>query len=73
MATALADLLTLSLAERLELVEDLWDSIAVESAALPLSPQDRDEIDRRLAEHDQNPESAIPWEDVQARLNRRFA
>jgi putative addiction module component (TIGR02574 family) len=73
MATALADLLTLSLTERLQLVEDLWDSIAAESAALPLSPQDRDEIDRRLAEHDLNPESAIPWEDVQARLTRRFA
>lgn len=73
MATALADLLTLSLAERLQLVEDLWDSIAAESATLPLSPDQKVEVDRRLAEHDQNPASAIPWEDVQARLTRRFA
>jgi putative addiction module component (TIGR02574 family) len=73
MAVSISDLLTLSLGERLQLVEDLWDSIAAESAGLPLTEQQRDEIDRRLAEHDQNPESAVPWEEVRARLSRRFA
>jgi putative addiction module component (TIGR02574 family) len=73
MAISFNDLLTLDLAERLQLVEDLWDSIAAESAGLPLTREQREEIDRRLAEHEQNPDSAVTWEDVQARLSRRFA
>lgn len=38
-----------------------------------LTAEERDEIDRRLAEHDRDPGSAIPWEEVRARLHRRFA
>ncbi len=32
-----------------------------------------EEIDRRLAEHDANPESAVPWEEVRTRLRQRFS
>jgi putative addiction module component (TIGR02574 family) len=73
MTATISDLLALSLMERLQLVEDLWDSIAAESAGLPLTEAQREEVDRRLAEHDRNPASALPWEEVQARLARRFA
>ncbi len=38
----------LSLEERLKLVEDIWDSIAVEQGALPVTPEQREELDRRL-------------------------
>ena len=38
----------LSLAERILLVEDIWDSIAAEQNALPLPPEQRRELDRRL-------------------------
>ena len=38
----------LSIAERLRLVEDIWDSIAAESGALPLTPAQAAELDRRL-------------------------
>lgn len=66
------DLLHLSVAERIQLVEDLWDSIANRPEALELTEAQRSEIDRRLAEHDANPESAVPWEDVRARLRQRY-
>jgi putative addiction module component (TIGR02574 family) len=66
------DLLHLSVAERIQLVEDLWDSIANRPEALELSEAQRLEIDRRLAEHDANPETAIPGEDVRARLRQRY-
>lgn len=69
---SLSDLLHLSVAERIQLVEDLWDSIAAEPEALELTQAQREEIDRRLAEHDANPESAIPWEEVRAALQKRF-
>lgn len=43
--------------ERIKLVEDLWDSIAAEQQALGLTPEQQDELDRRLDafERDQNP------------------
>ena len=69
---ALADLLHLSEAERLQLVEDLWDSIASESESFTLSAEQRSEIDRRLAEHAENPQSARLWEEVRTRLRERF-
>ena len=50
--------------ERLALVEDIWDSIAADSAALPLTDIQRDELDRRLAEHETNPDDVVPWEEL---------
>ena len=68
----LEELLKLSVPERIQLAEDLWDSIAAEPDALPLTDVQRAEIERRLAEHDRDPESAIIWEEVRARLHQRF-
>ena len=47
MATRIQDL---PVAERLKLVEDLWDSIAAEQSALPLTEAQRAELDARLDE-----------------------
>ena len=60
----------LSVAERLQLVEDLWDSIAQDAPdeALPVTPELAAELERRLAEHERDPGSAVPWEEVRARL-----
>lgn len=71
-SVAVADLLHLSVAERLQLVEDLWDSIAREAESFSLSAEQRQEIDRRLAEHAESPQSALPWEEVRARLRERL-
>ena len=50
-------LLELPIDERIKLVEDLWDSIAADQQALPLTPEQRAELDRRLDayESDKNP------------------
>ena len=42
------NLRTLSIVERIRLVEDLWDSIASDQAALSLTDEQRAELDRRL-------------------------
>lgn len=60
-----------SVAERLALVEALWNSIA---AATPLTEPRRVELDRRLADHDARPDDVVSWEElkssIHARLNR---
>lgn len=64
----MADILKLSVAERMQLVEDIWDSIAAEQDVLELSPELRDELDRRLADHAANPRAGRSWSEVKARL-----
>ncbi len=62
----------LSVEERLALVEKLWDSIAEDSAVLPLTDAQRAELDRRLAEHETHPENVISWEKVKASITERL-
>ncbi|MGH7656020.1 MAG: addiction module protein [Gemmatimonadaceae bacterium] len=51
----------LPVAERLQLVQDLWDSIAVETPApdLPLTPTLVAELDRRLKDLDEGRERSL--------------
>lgn len=72
MSNAAFDFRRLSVAERLQLVEDIWDSIAVETPdAVPLTDAQRAELDRRLVEHGRDPDSAVPWDDVRSSLRGR--
>jgi putative addiction module component (TIGR02574 family) len=69
MSDLLAELFRLSPAERIQLAEDLWDSVAAQPDALPsLTDEERTEIERRLAEHARDPSSAISWAEVRTRL-----
>ena len=60
----------LSVAERLVLVEELWDSIA---ASTPVSDAQRTELDRRLADHKANPNDVVPWEEVKSSITARLS
>lgn len=64
MNTEFAPLFKLGLSERLQLVEDLWDSIAREEAPLPVSDARRDELRRRKARFMEHPASGRTWEQV---------
>lgn len=66
------DLLKLSIAERIQLVEDLWDSIAADPSSVPLTEKQRAELDRRLDDQAQNPEAGEPWEAVRERLYKKY-
>ena len=68
MNTKVAEILELSVAERLEIVEDICDSIAADSDEIPISDELRAELDRRLAEHERNPEAGVSWPILKARL-----
>jgi putative addiction module component (TIGR02574 family) len=67
----LQELLKLSPAERIELAQELWDSIAPNEMP-PLTDAQKQEIDRRIAEHERDPSRASSWDEVQARLQARF-
>ena len=71
MSTDLSGLLTLSLPERIQVVEDLWDSIAAEAEGLPLSDWQKEELARREAEYARNPGLASTWEEAKQRILAR--
>ena len=66
------ELLQLSIAERIDLVQAIWDSIAAESHMPQLSDAKRRELQRRAAEDDAFPDDALPWEVVKAGILSRL-
>lgn len=69
-ATALKQVLELSVPERLELVQALWNSIAARPEALPLSDRDRQLLDERLAAYRENPDLGSTWEEAVDSIRR---
>src|SRR5262249_41959160 len=66
-------LLALDVQTRLVLMEKLWDSIlqdAHDGAAIPVSAAERELLDARLKDDDDDPEAAIPWAEARAELLR---
>jgi putative addiction module component (TIGR02574 family) len=64
----LTELSALPVAERLKLIEDLWDSIETDADALPLPDWHRAEIDRRLDALDAETTTGASWEEVRRRI-----
>ena len=69
--TDLSELLTLPAAERLQLVEAIWDSLVEAPEVVPIDDDLREELDRRLAAYYANPSSARPWAEIKAELFKR--
>jgi putative addiction module component (TIGR02574 family) len=62
----------LTVAERIQLVPEIWDSIAAEVEQHPLTQAQRDELDRRLAPLQTDRSKVVPWKEVEARALARF-
>lgn len=67
-----AKLRKLPVDERIRLVEDLWDSIASDQTALPLTSEQQAELDRRLDAYEADGDRGRPAEDVIADIRRRL-
>ncbi|MEX2490498.1 MAG: addiction module protein [Nitrospirales bacterium] len=65
------DALQLSIPERIQLVEDIWDTIANQAEALDLTEEEKDVLDERLQAYHQNSSDGSPWGDVYKRLTRQ--
>ena len=62
------DILKLKPSERLELVEDIWDSLTDLPDTIPFTPAQKTELDRRIAKYRSNPHGGIPWGEVKDRI-----
>ena len=66
------DISRLSVSERIQLAEDLWDSVAAETGELPLTEAQCAELDRRLADLERDPDAGESWPVVRARIGQRL-
>ncbi len=72
MQTTDLDIGKLSVAERIQLAEDLWDSVAADTGDFQLSDAQVAELDRRCDDLERDPEAGEPWHVVRARIEKRL-
>ena len=65
------DILNLSIAERIELIGDLWDSMAEVPDAVALTETLKTEHDKRLDAYRKDPTAGAPWSVVRDRIAKR--
>ncbi len=70
MSTQISEILQLSIAERIQLAEDIWDSIAAFPEAVPLTNEQKQELDRRLQAYAQNPDEGISWDELKEKMRK---
>lgn len=63
-----SEILELPVAERIRLVELIWESVAAVPESVPVSDELKAEMDRRLSDFEANPEAGSPWEEVRERI-----
>ncbi|MEW6235476.1 MAG: addiction module protein [Candidatus Omnitrophota bacterium] len=62
------DALALSIPERIQLVEEIWDTISAKADSVELTQEEKNIIDERLEKYRQNPEAGSPWNVVYRRI-----
>lgn len=72
MTSKQADLTKLTPAEKLQLVEYLWDDLAADPYAIPIQDWQLEEVERRKANLAADPESAVKWEAIVWRVRERL-
>ena len=66
-----AGILSLSVSERIQLIEDIWDSIAETPDSVRMTEEQKAELDRRLEAYHKNPSEGSPWNVVRERIKAR--
>ncbi|QTA91789.1 addiction module protein [Desulfonema magnum] len=64
----LSELKKFSTAEKIFILEELWDSISAEQESFGLTGEQMDELDRRVADYYSSPDDGCSWEDVKNRI-----
>ncbi|MDQ7782763.1 MAG: addiction module protein [Desulfomonilaceae bacterium] len=67
----LAEINSLSIDERIRLVEAIWAGITSEAGQPDLTEPQKEELERRLKAHRASPKDVVPWEDVKAQALER--
>jgi putative addiction module component (TIGR02574 family) len=68
---SVSDVAGFSVAERIQFVEDVWDSIAILPDQVELPEETKKELDKRLESYHRNPDIGSPWEEVKKRIQAR--
>ena len=68
----MAGIMGLSVEDRITLAQRIWDSIAADPAAVALTDEQRAELERRLADHQDNPADVVGWEEAEARIRAQL-
>lgn len=66
MSATLTEIASLSIENRIHLVEAIWDTIAAEPDELKLTAAQKRELEWRLKAHTADPENVVPWEEVKS-------
>lgn len=69
-ATDVAEILKLPVEERMRLVELIWESLAADPSALPLSDAHQAVLDERLVEHERDPDDVATRNEILAEARR---
>ncbi len=65
------DILKLTIAERIELIGDIWDTMAEAPEAVALTDVQKEELDKRLDAHRKDPTAGAAWPVVRDRIAKR--
>ena len=65
------DILNLSISERIQLAQDIWDSVAEVPESVTLTEEQKAELDHRLDAYHKDPNAGSPWNVVRERLAKR--
>ncbi|MCF8373240.1 MAG: addiction module protein [Bacteroidales bacterium] len=68
--TELKEILSLSVNERIHLVQTIWDSIAEDSFTDDVPDEHKIILDERLKAHEENPNNIMSWEEVKAHIRK---
>ena len=66
----LADILELGVSERIQLIEDAWDSISKVPEEVQLSEEQKIELDNRLTAYHKNPNAGAPWHEIRESIEK---
>ena len=69
-ATTLTQISSMNVDDRIRLVQAIWDGIEAEHAQPDLTDDLKQELDRRIAAHDANPQDVLTWEEIKAHVKR---
>ncbi|HAZ43300.1 MAG TPA: hypothetical protein DDW76_29540 [Cyanobacteria bacterium UBA11369] len=67
----LNEIATLSIEDRIRLVQAIWDSIAAEQAYPALTEQQKRELDNRIDDYEMNPDNVLTWEEIKASIKKK--
>jgi len=62
------DVDSLSIAERIILVEEIWDTIVAEQESFEVTKAQKEELDRRLENYRTSPDLGASWEEIKTKL-----